>query len=290
LPFGFQSATDDVCANEAKSTSTPAEEVSVPCRFDGAVQMVLEHLTRGQLRQVLGDMNAARIEIQVLGQSAAGRQPVHLRQAAVRPQQGLQAADLAGQGAQLYLVRPDLPVKKPEGVRRLREEEPRQAELRLGRRAGHLAMEYLKMASDTFILHVAYRGTEPQLTDLLAGRLVAASVGSPAVLQFIQAGCIATGTTQRIPQLPDVPTVAEQGLTGLRDDAVVRPARPGQHGQAGRLRAGRRRGGGEDAAGEKPGADAAIAVGNAPAEFAKFIAVEQQRWKAVVARAKIRPD
>jgi tripartite-type tricarboxylate transporter receptor subunit TctC len=79
-------------------------------------------------------------------------------------------------------------------------------------------MEYLKMASETFMLHVPYRGTGPQLTDLLAGRLDAAAVGAPAVLQFIKAGklrCIATGTTQRIPQLPDVPTVAEQGYPGF---------------------------------------------------------------------------
>ena len=84
--------------------------------------------------------------------------------------------------------------------------------------AGHLAMEYLKAVTDTFILHVPYRGTGPQLTDLLAGRLDAASVGAPAVLQFIKAGklrCIATGTTQRIAQLPDVPTVAEQGYPGF---------------------------------------------------------------------------
>ena len=38
------------------------------------------------------------------------------------------------------------------------------------------------------------------------------------------------------------------------------------------------------------GKDAAIAVGDTPAEFNAFIAKEQQRWKVVVARAKIKPD
>ena len=63
-----------------------------------------------------------------------------------------------------------------------------------------------------------YRGTGPQLTDLMGGRLDAAAVGAPAMLQFIKTGklrCIATGTTQRLPQLPDVPTVAEQGFPGF---------------------------------------------------------------------------
>ena len=56
------------------------------------------------------------------------------------------------------------------------------------------------------------------LTDLIAGRLQAAAVGAPALLQFIKAGrlrCIATGTSTRLPQLPDVPTVAEQGYKGF---------------------------------------------------------------------------
>jgi tripartite-type tricarboxylate transporter receptor subunit TctC len=68
------------------------------------------------------------------------------------------------------------------------------------------------------VVHVPYRGTGPMLTDLLSGRLQAAAVGAPALLQFIKAGklrCIATGSAQRLPQLPDVPTVAEQGFKGF---------------------------------------------------------------------------
>src|SRR6185369_13127153 len=84
--------------------------------------------------------------------------------------------------------------------------------------AGHLAFEYLKMTTGTFLLHIPYKGTGPQLTDLLAGRLDAAAVGASAILQHIKAGklrCIATGSAQRLPQLPDVPTVAEQGYPGF---------------------------------------------------------------------------
>ena len=80
--------------------------------------------------------------------------------------------------------------------------------------AGHLAMEYLKMTADMFITHIPYKGTGPQLTDLLAGRLDAASVGASAILPQIKAGklrCIATGSTQRLPQLPDVGTGAAPG-------------------------------------------------------------------------------
>ena len=43
-------------------------------------------------------------------------------------------------------------------------------------------------------------------------------MGASAILPHIKAGklrCIATGSTQRLPQLPDVPTVAEQGFPGF---------------------------------------------------------------------------
>ena len=74
------------------------------------------------------------------------------------------------------------------------------------------------MSADIFMLHVPYRGTGPMLTDLMAGRLEASAVGAAAIIPFIKAGkvrCIATGSSQRLPQLPDVPTVAEQGFPGF---------------------------------------------------------------------------
>jgi tripartite-type tricarboxylate transporter receptor subunit TctC len=52
----------------------------------------------------------------------------------------------------------------------------------------------------------------------MAGRLDAASVGALAILPYMKAGkvrCIATGSTRRLPPLPDVPTVAEQGFPGF---------------------------------------------------------------------------
>ena len=96
--------------------------------------------------------------------------------------------------------------------------------------AGHLAMEYLKMATGIFVTHVPYRGTGPQMTDLLAGRLRRPRWARrrPALHQGRQAALHRHRLAQRLPQLPDVPTVAEQGWPGLRDDPVVRPDGAGQ--------------------------------------------------------------
>jgi tripartite-type tricarboxylate transporter receptor subunit TctC len=213
------------------------------------------------------------------------------------PNKDFKPISLLAKVPSLYLVRPDLPARDLKEFIALAKKNP--GKLNYGSAgngsAGHLAMEYLKMASETFVLHVPYRGTGPQLTDLLAGRLDAASVGAAAVMQFIKAGklrCIATGTTQRIPQLPDVPTVAEQGYPGFEMTqwyGLMAPASLPQA-AADKLAAAAAAAVKQPAAHEKLSADAAIGIGGTPAEFAKFIAAEQARWKLVVARAKIKPD
>ncbi len=197
----------------------------------------------------------------------------------------------------LYVVHPDLPARNLREFIALAKSKP--GRLNYGSAgngsAGHLAMEYLKMASETFMLHVPYRGTGPQLTDLLAGRLDAASVGAPAILQFIKAGklrCIATGSTQRIAQLPDVATVAEQGYPGFEMTQWYGLLAPSSLPQAAadKLAAATARAVKEPTALERLSADAAIAIGSTPAEFASFIAQEQKRWQPVIARARIKPD
>jgi tripartite-type tricarboxylate transporter receptor subunit TctC len=213
------------------------------------------------------------------------------------PNKDFKPISLLAKVPSLYLVRPDLPVNNLKEFIAYAKKNP--GKLNYGSAgngsAGHLAMEYLKMASETFILHVPYRGTGPQLTDLLAGRLDAAAVGAPAVLQFIKTGklrCIATGTTTRIPQLPDVPTVAEQGYAGFEMTqwyGLLAPASLPQP-ALDKLALAAAAAVKHPASTEKLAADAAIPVGGSPAEFAKFIAIEQQRWKAVIARAKIKPD
>ena len=197
----------------------------------------------------------------------------------------------------LYVVRPDLPAKNMKEFIALAKSKP--GALNYGSAgngsAGHLAFEYLKMVSGTFVLHVPYRGTGPQLTDLIGGRLDAAAVGAPAVLQFIKSGklrCIATGTTQRLAQLPDVPTVAEQGYPGFEMTqwyGLLAPSSlPQAH--ADKLALAAAKAVKEPAAVKLLETEAALVVGSTADEFAQFIAQEQRRWKPVIERAKIKPD
>jgi tripartite-type tricarboxylate transporter receptor subunit TctC len=161
--------------------------------------------------------------------------------------------------------------------------------------AGHLAFEYLKMTAEIFMLHVPYRGTGPMMTDLMSGRLDAASVGAAALLPFIKAGkvrCIATGSTQRLPQLPDVPTVAEQGFPGFEMTQWYGMLAPSNMTRAhvDKLAAECAKAVKAPDALKRLQGDAAEPIGSTPQQFAQFIAAEQGRWQKVLKRAQVKPD
>jgi tripartite-type tricarboxylate transporter receptor subunit TctC len=82
----------------------------------------------------------------------------------------------------------------------------------------HLAMEMLKLASGTDIVHVPYGGNGPAGLAVMGGQVQALFGSMPAVLPFAKAGKVrplAVGTAKRSPALPDVPTVAESGFPGF---------------------------------------------------------------------------
>ncbi|MDM0015609.1 tripartite tricarboxylate transporter substrate binding protein [Variovorax sp. J22P168] len=197
----------------------------------------------------------------------------------------------------LYVVHPDVPAKNLKEFIAYAKAKP--GKLSYGSAgngsAGHLAFEYLKMTSGVFMLHVPYRGTGPMLTDLLSGRLDASAIGAAAIIPFIKSGkvrCIATGSAQRLPQLPDVPTVAEQGYPGFEMTqwyGMLAPASMAPANVA-KLSTETMKAVRAPAALERLRGDAAESIGGTPEQFAQFIASEQARWKTVIARANIKPD
>ena len=161
--------------------------------------------------------------------------------------------------------------------------------------AGHLAMEYLKLVTGMFITHIPYRGTGPQLTDLLAGRTQASSAGLPALMAHIKSGklrAIAVGTAKRLPALPDVPTVAEMGFKDFETSqwyGILAPAGTPPE-VIKRLQEESLKALKSNAVTERFASDSAVGGGGPPAEFAAFIAQQQKTWKEIVARAGIKAD
>ena len=84
--------------------------------------------------------------------------------------------------------------------------------------AAHLAMEYFKLATQTFVVHVPYRGTAPSVSDAVAGQIQMVFTGAPALVPMVKAGklrAMAVSSSKRLDLLPDVPTLAESGVKGL---------------------------------------------------------------------------
>ena len=76
----------------------------------------------------------------------------------------------------------------------------------------HLAGELLKMTAGLDLIHLPYRGAGPALTDLLAGHVQISFSGMAGSVQYLKSGrlrALAVTTAKRSAALPDVPTVGE---------------------------------------------------------------------------------
>ncbi len=95
---------------------------------------------------------------------------------------------------------------------------------------GHLGLAMLMHTAKVQITHVPYKGAAPAVTDLIAGQIDGVVDNPPTVMGHIQGGKLvplAVAAKQRMPQLPDVPTAAEQGVPGYEASSwfgIVAPA------------------------------------------------------------------
>ena len=81
----------------------------------------------------------------------------------------------------------------------------------------HLGAEMLKYLAKIDIVHIAYKGGGPAMTDLIGGEVQLQFSSIPTVLTHVKTGRIkmlAIGSAKRSPALPDVPTIAEAGVPG----------------------------------------------------------------------------
>jgi tripartite-type tricarboxylate transporter receptor subunit TctC len=85
----------------------------------------------------------------------------------------------------------------------------------------HMAMELFKLESNTFMLHVPYRGSAGYIQDLLAGELNVGFLPVHVAQSQVKAGrllALAVGSSKRHPVSPDVPTFDEMGVKRIDVD------------------------------------------------------------------------
>jgi len=151
----------------------------------------------------------------------------------------------------------------------------------------HLGMEVFKQRAGITILHVPYRGSVPAMTDLMTG-IVGVAMDTVAVTEpFIRAGkmrLIASAYEKRVAAFPDMPTLAEQGFSGISLSAwlgiVVSKAVPQE--RVDRLGAAFNQIVQTPEMTEKFTNLGAMPRAKGPKEFGEFVAGEDSRWSAIV--------
>ena len=83
---------------------------------------------------------------------------------------------------------------------------------------GHIAMEMLKTEAGIDLLHVPYKGSPAMLTDIMGGQVDFAMEPLGSVIGFAKSGklkLLGIATLKRYDAVPELPTIAEQGLPGF---------------------------------------------------------------------------
>lgn len=157
----------------------------------------------------------------------------------------------------------------------------------------HLAMELIKMRTETFAVHIVYPSSPAAVQSMLAGDTHMAALAPAAVIPQVKAGklkALAVTLPERSPFLPELPSFKEIGLPEVQASAwmgfVGRAGTPQaildqvHSAMVAALRA--------PSVVERLGKVQMTPVGNTPAQFAAFMQEELRRWGPVIRRTGLK--
>ena len=161
--------------------------------------------------------------------------------------------------------------------------------------SNHLAFELFKSMAGVKMLHVAYKGDTPAMTDAIAGYV---QLTMPTVIAAIphitsrRLKALGVGTPKRVRSLADVPTISEAGVPGYESESwggvMTRAGTPQPIVE--RLNLEITRILKHPDVREKLEALGGDIVGSTPAEFTDYLKTEIAKWEKVAKTAKIRLD
>ena len=159
----------------------------------------------------------------------------------------------------------------------------------------HMQMELFMAQTGVSMVHVPYKGAGPALVDEVGGHVLVMLDNLPSSLPFIQEGKlipIVVAAEQRVPALPNVPTLKEVGLP-----KVNRMAFYGIYGPKGlppdvvaKVHDAVKKTLDEPGVRAKIEQTGSIVLGNTPAEFAQQIATEYETYKKLAADLNLKPE
>lgn len=200
-------------------------------------------------------------------------------------------------GNSVLAVRPDLPAADLAAFVALAKARP--GDLDYGSpgngTAPHMSMALFMLAAGIELNHIPYRGTAPAIQDLLGRRIAAMVLPVAVALPLARDGLVrllAVTSPERLPDLPDVPSLAESGYPGATNTIIY-----GLYGPAGLpAELVERINQGLNAWLLRPETRAAIqaqgmvAAGGPQPEFQATVHNELRRWAEVVRDGRIKPD
>ena len=197
----------------------------------------------------------------------------------------------------LLVSHPSLPAKSVRGLIALARAQPNAITYASGGSGGqtHLPMELFAKTTGVKMVHVPYKGIGPSVVALVSGEVATGLSSIPPVLAHVKSGRLrALGVTsaKRFKGLPEVPTMAEDGVPGFDVSVwygVVMPAGTPKelvsrvHADVVRILA-------QPDVNERLTADAGEVVAGTPEAFAAFIKSEIARWTKVIAETGAKAD
>ena len=173
----------------------------------------------------LGSKEAAQAEpdgYTLLYSSASGLvlAPMLQKNAGYDPLTSYDPIVLVAQSSNILVVHPSVPVNSVQELVAYAKTNPGKVNFSSGGIGvlPHLICEWFKSAAAIDIVHVPYRGGGPSINDLVAGQVQMTFEGTSVLLPLIQSGklrALATTSSKRITELPELPTMMESGFPGF---------------------------------------------------------------------------
>ena len=158
----------------------------------------------------------------------------------------------------------------------------------------HVAGELFKMMTGVAMVHVPYRGGAPALTDLIGGQVQVMFIALPATIEHIRAGTLrplAVTTQSRVNVLPDIPTVGES-VTGYQASGWqgIGAPRNTPADIVDKLNLAINAGLADPKIKARLVDLGGTVLSGSPADFARLIVEETEKWARVIKLAGIRPE